>query len=260
MEPIEFRRTISDSEANFNYLNLKDDADNRYGNYFDHIQHRAQFVIIDGSGRKTFARKHHSTQIWGALNNWFNSNDVQAGTRILVKFDPKEIQDNCPVLHLIPESTTKAVTVESIQISQPELNNEIPISLEKQLEDFLESNLELIEPGLRLYVDEDKHKGRQYPTDIGIIDLLCCRLDGSFLVIELKRGKAAREAIGQISGYVGWVIYEIAKGKPVHGLILSHKEDLSLEYAVSANPNLSLRYFRLKFYLLPPKGILAAKS
>jgi hypothetical protein len=59
---------------------------------------------------------------------------------------------------------------------------------------------------------------------------------------------------------VGWVIHEIAKGKPVRGLILSHKDDLALEYAVSANPNLSLRYFRLKFDLLPAKGILGKNA
>ncbi len=260
MQPIEFRRTISDSEVSKKYLNLTDDADCTYGSYLDHVEHRTKMAIVDGLDRVTFAKKHHKNQIWGTLSQWFNSNNIQAGTRVLVKFDPKETRESCPVLHLIPEGTTKPVTAESGNISEPEFNNEIPVSLEKQLEDFLESNLEMIEPGLTLYVDDDKHKGRQYPTDIGIIDLLCCRSDSSFLVVELKRGKAVREVVGQICGYVGWVIHEIAKGKPVHGLILSHKEDLALEYAVSANPNLSLRYFRLKLDLLPPKGISPAIS
>lgn len=260
MQTIQFHRTISAAEVNKHYLNLTDDAGNTYGSYLDHIPHRTRMAIVNSLGEVTFATKHHRNQIWGTLSHWFNANNIQVGTLVLAKFDPKEIRDNCPVLHLIPEGTTKPINVESGKTSEPELNNEIPVGLEKQIEDFLVSNLGLIEPGLTLYVDEEKNKGKQYPTDIGIIDLLCCRPDKSFLVIELKRGKVADEVVGQISRYVGWVKHEIAEGKQVHGLILSHKEDLALEYAVSANPNLSLRYFRLKLDLLPAKGILSAKS
>lgn len=249
---VEFRHTISAAELNGGYLNLKDDSDLPYADKFQHIPRLTQIIIIDGLNRTTLAKKHGPTQIWGTLRNWFTANNISAGTRILVKFNPTEVRDNCPVLYLIPETAPLPTTTTQVneEEAKAELNNEIPLSLEKQLEDFLAANLELIEKGLKLYVDEDRHKGRQYPTDIGTIDLLCRRSDESFLVVELKRGKVADIVVGQISRYVGWVKHEIAGEKSVSGLILSHKPDKSLEYAVLANPNLKLRYFRLKLELL----------
>jgi endonuclease len=257
MPAVEFRRTITAPEVNGNYLNLTDDAGAYYGRrYFSHIPHLGTIVVLDGSGRITYAQKHHNNQIWGTLVNWFGDNNVQAGTQILVRFDRNETRENKPVLHLLVEGVpTLSLPKTNTEDKQAEINTEIPLSLERQLEDFLVGNLEMIEKKLVLYTDEGGNKGRQYPTDVGNIDLLCCRPDGSFLVIELKRGRVADEVVGQISRYVGWVKHEIANGKPVSGLILSHKEDKALEYAVLANPNLKLRYFRLKLELLPSKEI-----
>src|SRR5207249_4551886 len=98
---------------------------------------------------------------------------------------------------------------------------ELPLSLERQLEDFLASDLTLLEKGLRLYRDEDGREGRQYPTDVGVIDLLCVRDNGDILIIELKRGRSSDTVVGQVSRYMGWVARHLADGKPVKGLILT---------------------------------------
>ena len=69
------------------------------------------------------------------------------------------------------------------------------------LEDWLESNPDaILERGSLLVI------GRQVPTDLGgYIDLLCLDRQGIVVVVELKRDKATREAIGQALEYLSSV-------------------------------------------------------
>jgi RecB family endonuclease NucS len=126
----------------------------------------------------------------------------------------------------------------------------IPLALERQVEDFIASNLHLVEPGLRLFVDDNGRNGRQYPTDVGPIDLLCVRPNGDFLVLELKKQRVSDTVVGQLSRYLGWVIEELAESQRVFGLILSHEKDKNLTYAVKSNPTIAIRYYRIKIDFL----------
>ena len=69
---------------------------------------------------------------------------------------------------------------------------------ETVLEDWLESNPDaILERGNLLII------GRQVRTDLdGYIDLLCLDRQGNVVVVELKRGTASREAIGQALEYM----------------------------------------------------------
>jgi hypothetical protein len=248
---IEFRRVVSESEVRSTYLNLTDEQGRTWGAHFP--EHRKRLAIIDGEGRVTFAGKHHTNQIWGAIRNWFDDNSVRPGTVVVVRHDAGETREGCPVVYLIPEGSTAAVQAalgEAVRPEAAEVDSEIPLSLERQLEDFLARNLNLVEEGLRLYVDEDGREGRQYPTDVGTIDLLCERPTGDFLVIELKRGKGSDVVVGQTSRYMGWVRQHIAGGRPVFGLVLAHDRDELLKYAILANDKLMLRYFKLRLELV----------
>lgn len=248
---IEFERTVGSSEANSRYLNLSDDRGRSYGPELG-LPHRTRIAIRDGRGRVTYAQKHHANQLWGMLKNWFIDNDVSAGTRVLVRFDPHETHDGAPVLHLETEGHPSALPaeLESRPEAVQQYASEIPIQLERQLEEFLAANPELIEPGLTMYRDEDGRLGQQYPTDVGVIDLLCRRQNGQLLVIELKRSRMSDVVVGQISRYIGWVKKHIARDSEVCGLILCHDRDDALKYAVYAHPSLSLRYFRLRLELV----------
>jgi hypothetical protein len=245
---IEFERTINQSECEAGYLNLTDVQGKSHGREFG-LAHLAPVAIVGTSGQVTFAQKHKNNQIWGTLSHWYKAENVVPGSRIRVRFDPAERHEGLPVIHLITEAVGTIVPPDTSG-EQVVYASEIPLSLERQLEDFLATNLSLIEPGLTIFQDEGGGVGRQYPTDVGVIDLLCKRANGELLVIELKKSRVSDVVVGQISRYLGWVKKHIANGEQVKGLILSHKADEKLGYAVSAHPALSLRYFKLKLVLV----------
>lgn len=254
---LEFTRTLSAAEVKSTYINLTDDSGRTYGASLP--PHKTRLVIIDGAGRRTNASKHHDNQIWGAIRTWFIDNGVTPGTQVKVTCDPYERSDdglsilrlmvlNSPprVLPLVPGSRLADATASDSAGSEPEL----PLSLERQLEDFLVGNLSILEPGLRLYRSDDGREGRQYPTDVGVIDLLCVKANLDFLLVELKRGRSSDSVVGQISRYMGWVARHIVVGKSVSGLILTYERDDALRYAVHAHGNLSLNRYKVRLEII----------
>lgn len=248
---IEFDKTINESEFNSGYINLTNDRGQRFGPQFG-LEHRTRIAVKDSSGGFTFTQMHNTNQLWGMLRNWFDEEDITPGARIRVRFDPSERHEGMPVVHLLQEAPgpTLASTPPDLADDGNPNASEIPLRLERQLEDFLAANPTQIEPGLTLYEDQDGRTGQQYPTDVGVIDLLCKRSNGELLVIELKRSRASDTVVGQISRYIGWVKKHLANGVPVSGLILSHEADELLKYAVYALPPLALKYFKLKLELV----------
>jgi hypothetical protein len=254
---VEFYHVVTDPEVRSAYLNLTDDQGERHGEIFP--SHRTRLAILDGQEHLTFAQKHGKNQLWGTLDHWYRANHIQASTGILVRYDPQEAQrEGCPVVHLIPEAATSQAVQPLLRGSpEPSAHTEFPISLERQLEDFLVQNLSQLEAGLTLFVDEDGRHGRQYLTDVGRIDLLCRRANGDLLVVELKQGGSSDTVVGQISRYIGWVKQYLAGNRRVFGLVLTHDQDEYLKYAVLANERLMLRYFRLKLDLISEDELAA---
>ena len=73
------------------------------------------------------------------------------------------------------------------------------INLENRLEDWLESDISILDPNLMVI-------GRQVRTDFGgEIDLLCLDSTGSLVVVELKKGRTPREVTAQALDYASWV-------------------------------------------------------
>ncbi len=72
------------------------------------------------------------------------------------------------------------------------------ISLEEHLEDWLEQDIRMLDPGLLVI-------GRQVETDFnGLIDLLCLDSAGDIVVVELKKGRTPREVTAQTLDYAAW--------------------------------------------------------
>ncbi|HTW92139.1 MAG TPA: endonuclease NucS domain-containing protein [bacterium] len=122
--------------------------------------------------------------------------------------------------------------------------------IENELEDVVASDVEAIENGLKLYKDASGRAGRQYPTDVGEIDLLCVRPNGDFVVVELKLDRASDSAVGQVSRYMGWIKQHLAGTSDVRGVIVARQFDRKLKYAVAANPSISVVYYRLQFQIV----------
>ncbi len=127
-------------------------------------------------------------------------------------------------------------------------------ALERQLEEFLLENWDrtpLAKEWTVFKTPDDPEAGNQFPTDVGRIDILAVhKVQLRFLVVELKRNQSTHETVGQALKYVGWVKKHLAKdGQSVEALIIAHQAEKSIQYALSALPNVSMMTYDVEFRL-----------
>lgn len=104
---------------------------------------------------------------------------------------------------------------------------------EKMLEDAIEANFGSFAAFVKRPLE---FVGRQYETTVGPIDILARdKKSGEYVVIELKKGRAADKVFGQLSRYMGWVKKNIAKGSEVSGMIVGSNIDEKLVAARHAH-------------------------
>ncbi len=113
---------------------------------------------------------------------------------------------------------------------------------ENDLEEFIHTNWDRTDFG--------KHYdliGRQYYTDTGPLDLLAISKDRTkYLVIELKKGKASDDAVGQILRYMSFIRENVAKeNQKVEGAIIALEANQRLSRAVREVPNIELYYYEM---------------
>ncbi len=255
MAVLRFERTISEAEERNYYLNLTDDKGERYGTRFP--ADRTPLYILAPSGRRYKASKKGDSQIWGALRSWYRGENVHAGTVVAISYDTDAtpIDERIPItittIQQVEPSATSSAPVEASApaepMEEPDIEGaEVSLKFEKDLEDFIVENLHLIESGLSLYYDEEGRPGRQYPTDVGTIDVLC-KNQNDYVLVELKKGRTSDQVVGQISRYIGWVKEFIAEGSQrVRGIIIVHDFDPKLKYAVRAHDSLQLKYYEIQ--------------
>jgi restriction system protein len=126
-------------------------------------------------------------------------------------------------------------------------------ALEKHLEEFLVQNWKQTELGKHydIYEDEGELVGQQYATDTGQIDILAVSKDKkTLLVVELKKGRASDNVVGQIQRYMGYVQEELAeKNQQVKGVIIALEDDLRIKRALSVAPNIEFYRYQVSFKL-----------
>jgi restriction system protein len=131
---------------------------------------------------------------------------------------------------------------------------ESTFALEKHLEDFLIHNWTHTVLGKQydIHQKDGEVDGRQLSTEIGRIDILAVSKDkNTFLVIELKRGRASDPVLGQIQRYMGWVNKNLAtKGEKVIGRIVGLEDDLQLQHALTVAPDVEFMRYEIKFDLV----------
>jgi len=129
-------------------------------------------------------------------------------------------------------------------------------SFEKHLRDFIIRNMESIrfnDQKIMLFVDDYGRDGKEYPTEVGPIDILAVDNVGNFYVFELKLTKGFDKAVGQILRYMGWIKGNLASNKDVKGIIVSKKAHDKLKYAASMVPEISLFEYELEFNIMEVK-------
>ncbi len=99
---------------------------------------------------------------------------------------------------------------------------------ESDIEHSIVSNPNVLEDDLEVV-------GRQFPTAVGFIDILCRDKNESFVVVELKKGAGSFEVVGQIQKYMAWVHENLAGTKQVRGMIVVSTHDEQLEYAIKGS-------------------------
>lgn len=126
-------------------------------------------------------------------------------------------------------------------------------ALEKHLEDFLVQNWNQTELGKNydIYEVDGEIVGQQYPTDTGNLDILAISKDKKeLLVVELKKGRASDNVIGQIQRYMGYVLEELAEeNQIVKGVILALEDDLRIRRALAVATNIEFYRYQINFKL-----------
>lgn len=120
-------------------------------------------------------------------------------------------------------------------VARSELARQLPeesseFAYERDLREFLARHLERLEPGLRLYQDEDIN-GVEFPVGGRSIDILALDRANNFVVIELKVSRGYDRAVGQLLRYMGWIEqHQADAGQTVRGFIVAKAitEDLKL--------------------------------
>lgn len=110
---------------------------------------------------------------------------------------------------------------------------------ERDLKAALCKNIERLEVGLKI-ADDGKERQVRFggKAEPGRIDITCQDTNGTTVVIELKRGKAGRGAVGQILSYMGALMLT---EKRVRGILVAREFSPQGKAAASTVPALQLR-------------------
>lgn len=175
--------------------------------------------------------------------------------RTVYRLSPGQFTRYRPEIHGVFENglpSGLAEETEDDDLGGADNSEDAAFALELHLEEFMEANWASIDFGrpLRIWTDEDGERGRQYGTDVGIIDFLCeDEATEEMVVVELKRGKSSDRVIGQALRYMGWVREHLSNGRGVKGIIITHEYDDRVRYAVAELPNVEAWTYSVSFEL-----------
>jgi len=210
---------------------------------------REKVIVYDDEGREYITKMHSSAARIDGLTDWYkNHPTAEIGDSVVITINPDKS---------IKLSLKKEPKIYTEEESEEEPSGvEIVPRMEQLLEDFLEKNLDHLEKGLKLYHDDNGIPGRQYSTDIGIIDLLCIDKDNNFVILEIKKGKGSDKVIGQITRYMGWIKENLANNKVVRGIVIVHEIDKKLDYSASVLRNVEVRYYKINLKFITKEELL----
>jgi RecB family endonuclease NucS len=128
---------------------------------------------------------------------------------------------------------------------------------ERDLKRALYDNIEHLEAELKI-TDGYKEQKVEYGggAEPGRIDITAKDRKGATVVIELKRGRAGRRAVGQILGYMG---VRMREKKQVRGILVAKEFSPQGIAAAFSVPNLQLRKYTFRAPSKPTFEIIGAR-
>jgi hypothetical protein len=131
--------------------------------------------------------------------------------------------------------------------TEPLSGNEF--AYEKDLQNYLAKNLDAVEPGLKLFEDDDI-KGIEFPAGGRFIDILAVDKNNDLVVIELKVSRGYDRVVGQLMRYMAWIRENQAEdGQSVRGIIVAREIGPDLTLACSELPSVGLFEYELSVRL-----------
>jgi hypothetical protein len=155
-------------------------------------------------------------------------------------------QDVAPIYRV---GETGAAEVSPDEEEEPEASAEF--AYESDLRNYLAKNLSVIEPGLKLYTDQDEGTpGVEFPVGGRFIDILAVSSEGDFVVIELKVSRGYDRVVGQLLRYMAWIgKYQAKPGQKVRGVIVAREISEDLLLACSMLQNVRLFEYQMSLAL-----------
>lgn len=150
---------------------------------------------------------------------------------------------------LISDARGPVISVNDASVLDPDA-----FAMEKHLEDFIVENWSHTSFGsdYKVFADGDGNSGKQYNIGDGRIDILAISKDEkTLLIIELKKGRASDEVVGQTLRYMGYAQEFLAeKGQSVRGAIIALKDDKKLRQALRIVPQIEFFRYEISFKLV----------
>jgi hypothetical protein len=123
--------------------------------------------------------------------------------------------------------------------------NSNALSYKNDLKDILVKDLNIIEPGLKLY-EADGITGLKYPVGGKYIDLLAIDKENNYVVIEINYGKGYESILGQVLRNKNLIQKNEAKNEQkVRGIIISKEITEDLMIACLNLPDIELCEYEL---------------
>lgn len=140
-------------------------------------------------------------------------------------------------------------SAEDTENGDDEMGEMHEFAYERDLKNFLVSNMHVIRPSLKVYQDGDIN-GVEFPVGNRYVDILAMENDSDFVVIELKVSKGNDKAIGQLLYYMGWIQQNLAESdQKVKGMIIARTISDDLLTATSQVNDIELFEYQLSISL-----------
>ena len=229
------------------------DAIRWFADHYPDIKSSTVGAHVDGMSVNSPQRRHHPTI------------KPDSGWDLFFKLGPREFRlwdperDPAPRYKADLEAGIASSVAETGDVAEePPEEGDLgsrKFAFERDLQNYLVQNLGLLEPGLRLYEDEDGgFTGVEFPAGQRYIDILAVGTDDAYVVIETKVSRAYDRVVGQILRYMGWVKKNLVGEASVRGIIVASEISEDIILATTSVGNVRLIEYEISFSLKSVAG------